>query len=82
MASSTILSFLLFALLLALSRAATFEIVNVCPFTVWAAAVPEAPLPLKSEISSSAFFLSVRRRNFFGTNFLKSFFTFELPFER
>ncbi|CAD5168935.1 unnamed protein product [Musa acuminata subsp. malaccensis] len=40
MASSTILSFLLFALLLALSRAATFEIVNWCPFTVWAAAVP------------------------------------------
>ncbi|XP_064982976.1 protein P21-like [Musa acuminata AAA Group] len=40
MASSTILSFLLFALLLALSRAATFEIVNGCPFTVWAAAVP------------------------------------------
>ncbi|XP_065024999.1 protein P21-like [Musa acuminata AAA Group] len=40
MASSTILSFLLFALLLALSRANTFEIVNGCPFTVWAAAVP------------------------------------------
>ncbi|CAL9042890.1 unnamed protein product [Musa banksii] len=40
MASSTILSFLLFALLLALSRAVTFEIVNGCPFTVWPAAVP------------------------------------------
>ncbi|URE34341.1 thaumatin-like protein [Musa troglodytarum] len=46
MASSTILSFLLFALLLTLSRAAEFKIVNGCPFTVWAAAIPGGGLQL------------------------------------
>ncbi|THU74925.1 hypothetical protein C4D60_Mb04t38530 [Musa balbisiana] len=40
MASSTALSLLLFPLLFALSHAATFEIVNQCSDTVWAAAVP------------------------------------------
>ncbi|CAL9761029.1 unnamed protein product [Musa acuminata subsp. burmannicoides] len=46
MAPSTILPFLLFALLLTLSRAARFEIVNGCPFTVWAAAIPGGGLQL------------------------------------
>ncbi|RWW25015.1 hypothetical protein GW17_00010665 [Ensete ventricosum] len=38
MASSTALSLLLFPLFFALSHAATFEIVNQCTYTVWAAA--------------------------------------------
>ncbi|CAL9123062.1 unnamed protein product [Musa textilis] len=43
MASSSILSlafFFFFSLLVTLSHAATFEIVNRCSYTVWAAAVP------------------------------------------
>ncbi|KAJ8460070.1 hypothetical protein OPV22_032996 [Ensete ventricosum] len=47
MASSTILSFLLFALLLPLSRAVRFEIVNGCPYTVWPAAIPGGGLQLE-----------------------------------
>ncbi|RWW70457.1 hypothetical protein BHE74_00021861 [Ensete ventricosum] len=47
MASSTILSFLLFALLLPLSRAASFEILNGCPYTVWPAAIPGGGLQLE-----------------------------------
>ncbi|RWV93422.1 hypothetical protein GW17_00044120 [Ensete ventricosum] len=38
MASSSILSLSFFFLLVTLSHAATFEIVNRCPYTVWAAA--------------------------------------------
>ncbi|MQM19783.1 hypothetical protein Taro_052795 [Colocasia esculenta] len=40
MASSCKLFLLLLPLLFSLSRAATFEIANRCPYTVWAAAIP------------------------------------------
>ncbi|XP_039117801.1 protein P21-like [Dioscorea cayenensis subsp. rotundata] len=40
MAPSTLMSLLLFPLILPLSYAATFDIVNQCSYTVWAAAVP------------------------------------------